>query len=88
MKVREEERIEEMKEELRVRDEERIEEMKEEQRELKEMKEEQRELKQMIRKLSEGGGKQEMTPMYMLQVGIIVVGCMVVGLALFQHNKR
>ncbi|GFH52940.1 hypothetical protein CTEN210_09416 [Chaetoceros tenuissimus] len=65
-------------EELRVRDEERMEEMKEEQRELKEM----------IRKLSEGGGKQEMTPMYMLQVGIIVVGCMVVGLALFQHNKR
>jgi hypothetical protein len=64
--------------ELRVRDEERMEEMKEEQRELKEM----------IRKLSEGGGKQEMTPMYMLQVGIIVFGCMVVGLALFQHNKR
>ena len=55
---------------------------------VEEIEERMDEMKEMIRKLSEGGGKQEMTPMYMLQVGIIVVGCMVVGLALFQHNKR
>ena len=78
LRVRDEERMEEMK----VRDEERMLEMK--------VRDEERmlEMKEMIRKLSEGSGKQEMAPMYMLQVGIIVFGCMVVGLALFQHNKR
>ena len=55
---------------------------------VEEIEERMDEMKEMIRKLSEGGGKQEMSPMYILQVGIIVVGCMVVGLALFQHNKR
>ena len=52
----------------------------------KEIEERMDEMKEMIRKLSEGDGKQEMTAMCMLHVGIIAIGCMALGLALFRRH--